>query len=160
MEELRIQFTMDIVKALRELYNEKKRLDAAIASLEARIKGRPQWLRREACKGTPRQKKYERRGTAGSIQANDFVLGESARSAPDCRLLRSKPKASTSATLQRPEIFPGCAAWPLLLKEPQPKILPARAVPVSRIKPAAKRHVHRLPFRKRDAQPRIVRLGL
>jgi len=30
---------MDIVKALRELYNEKKRLDAAIAALEARIRG-------------------------------------------------------------------------------------------------------------------------
>ena len=30
--------TMDIVKALRELYNEKKRLDVAIASLEARIR--------------------------------------------------------------------------------------------------------------------------
>ncbi len=29
---------MDIVKALRELYNEKKRLDAAIAALEARIR--------------------------------------------------------------------------------------------------------------------------
>jgi hypothetical protein len=29
---------MDIAKALRELYNEKKRLDAAIASLEARLK--------------------------------------------------------------------------------------------------------------------------
>ena len=29
---------MDIVKALRELYSEKKRLDAAIAALEARIK--------------------------------------------------------------------------------------------------------------------------
>lgn len=29
---------MDIVKALRELYNEKKRLDVAIASLEARLK--------------------------------------------------------------------------------------------------------------------------
>ena len=29
---------MDIVKALRELYNEKKRLDATIAALEARIK--------------------------------------------------------------------------------------------------------------------------
>jgi hypothetical protein len=29
---------MDIVKALRELYGEKKRLDAAIAALEARIK--------------------------------------------------------------------------------------------------------------------------
>jgi hypothetical protein len=28
---------MDIVKALRELYQEKKRLDAAIASLEARV---------------------------------------------------------------------------------------------------------------------------
>jgi hypothetical protein len=32
------QFKMDIVKALRELYNEKKRLDASIALLEARIK--------------------------------------------------------------------------------------------------------------------------
>ena len=31
---------MDIVKALRELYNEKKRLDATIASLEARVKAR------------------------------------------------------------------------------------------------------------------------
>jgi hypothetical protein len=29
---------MDIVKALRELHNEKKRLDVAIASLEARVK--------------------------------------------------------------------------------------------------------------------------
>jgi hypothetical protein len=29
---------MDIVKALRELYREKKRLDTAIASLEARLK--------------------------------------------------------------------------------------------------------------------------
>jgi len=29
---------MDIVKALRELHHEKKRLDAAIAALEARIK--------------------------------------------------------------------------------------------------------------------------
>jgi hypothetical protein len=29
---------MDIVKALRELYHEKKRLDAAIAGLEARIR--------------------------------------------------------------------------------------------------------------------------
>jgi hypothetical protein len=29
---------MDIVKALRELYTEKKRLDAAIAALEARIR--------------------------------------------------------------------------------------------------------------------------
>jgi cell division septum initiation protein DivIVA len=31
---------MDIVKALRELYLEKKRLDAAIADLEARIKAK------------------------------------------------------------------------------------------------------------------------
>lgn len=31
-------FKMDIAKALRELYNEKKRLDATIASLETRIK--------------------------------------------------------------------------------------------------------------------------
>ena len=30
--------TMDIVKALRELYHEKKRLDAAITILEARIR--------------------------------------------------------------------------------------------------------------------------
>ena len=30
--------TMDIVKALRELHTEKKRLDAAIAALETRIK--------------------------------------------------------------------------------------------------------------------------
>jgi hypothetical protein len=29
---------MDILKALRELYNEKKRLDVAISSLEARLK--------------------------------------------------------------------------------------------------------------------------
>jgi hypothetical protein len=29
---------MDIVKALRELYKEKRRLDAGIASLEARLK--------------------------------------------------------------------------------------------------------------------------
>jgi hypothetical protein len=29
---------MDIVKALRELYNEKKRLDSAIAALEARLR--------------------------------------------------------------------------------------------------------------------------
>jgi hypothetical protein len=29
---------MDIVKALRELYNEKNRLDAVIAALEARIR--------------------------------------------------------------------------------------------------------------------------
>ena len=29
---------MDIVKALRELYTEKKRLDAAITSLEARLR--------------------------------------------------------------------------------------------------------------------------
>lgn len=38
MEELRKQFPMDIVKALRELYAEKKRLDSVIASLEARLK--------------------------------------------------------------------------------------------------------------------------
>ena len=38
MEEPRRHFTMDIVKALRELYQEKKRLDAAIAALEARLK--------------------------------------------------------------------------------------------------------------------------
>jgi hypothetical protein len=31
-------FKMDIVKALRELYNEKKRLDVTIAALEARAK--------------------------------------------------------------------------------------------------------------------------
>ncbi len=31
-------FKMDIVKALRELYNEKKRLDVTIAALEARVK--------------------------------------------------------------------------------------------------------------------------
>ena len=30
---------MDIVKALRELYHEKKRLDSAIAALEARLRG-------------------------------------------------------------------------------------------------------------------------
>jgi hypothetical protein len=30
--------TMDIVKALRELHHEKKRLDSAIAALEARIR--------------------------------------------------------------------------------------------------------------------------
>jgi hypothetical protein len=29
---------MDILKALRDLYNEKKRLDVAISSLEARVK--------------------------------------------------------------------------------------------------------------------------
>jgi hypothetical protein len=29
---------MDILKALRDLYNEKKRLDVAISSLEARLK--------------------------------------------------------------------------------------------------------------------------
>jgi hypothetical protein len=33
-----LQLKMDIVKALRELHNEKKRLDATIASLEARLK--------------------------------------------------------------------------------------------------------------------------
>jgi hypothetical protein len=39
IEELRVStVTMDIAKALRELYTEKKRLDAAIATLETRLK--------------------------------------------------------------------------------------------------------------------------
>jgi hypothetical protein len=45
---------MDIVKALRELHNEKKRLDATIASLEARIKA--------AHNGTPAKSAKRRRG--------------------------------------------------------------------------------------------------
>jgi len=42
---------MDIVKALRELYNEKKRLDAAIALLEARIKASHAGLGAKPAKG-------------------------------------------------------------------------------------------------------------
>jgi len=42
---------MDIVKALRELYNEKKRLDAAIASLEARIRAAHAGSARKPAKG-------------------------------------------------------------------------------------------------------------
>ena len=42
---------MDIVKALRELYNEKKRLDAAIAALEARIKAAHSGSRAKPAKG-------------------------------------------------------------------------------------------------------------
>src|SRR5579862_293916 len=38
-------------------------------------KSGPHPLGREARQRTPRQKKYERRGTAGSIQANEVVLG-------------------------------------------------------------------------------------
>jgi len=45
---------MDIVKALRELYNEKKRLDAAIAALEARG--------RAAKTGSPAKRAKGRRG--------------------------------------------------------------------------------------------------
>ena len=76
MEEPRKQFfKMDIVKALRELYDEKKRLDAAIAALEARVKAAQQGLRRESLQRTPRQKKHERSGTPGSVEENDIVLG-------------------------------------------------------------------------------------
>ena len=45
---------MDIAKALRELYSEKKRLDAAIAALEARL--------RVAHKGSAARAGKERRG--------------------------------------------------------------------------------------------------
>jgi urease accessory protein UreF len=37
MEGLRNQSTMDIIKALRELHAERKRLNSVIASLEARL---------------------------------------------------------------------------------------------------------------------------
>jgi hypothetical protein len=39
---------MDVLKALRELYAEKKRLDAAIASLEARLRAAKSGLAVEA----------------------------------------------------------------------------------------------------------------
>jgi hypothetical protein len=42
---------MDIVKALRELHNEKKRLDAAIAALEARIRAANNGSRTKPAKG-------------------------------------------------------------------------------------------------------------
>ena len=42
---------MDIVKALRELHNEKKRLDAAIASLEARAKAARTGAARKPARG-------------------------------------------------------------------------------------------------------------
>jgi hypothetical protein len=42
---------MDIVKALRELYNEKKRLDTAITVLEARIKAGRTGLGAKPAKG-------------------------------------------------------------------------------------------------------------
>ena len=45
---------MDIIKALRDLYNERKRLDVAIASLEARVKA--------ARKGSLRKPPQGRRG--------------------------------------------------------------------------------------------------
>jgi hypothetical protein len=37
MKELRSQYAMDIIKALRELHAERKRLNGLIASLEARL---------------------------------------------------------------------------------------------------------------------------
>jgi hypothetical protein len=43
--------TMDIVKALRELYNEKKRLDSAIAVLEARVRAGHTGLGAKSIKG-------------------------------------------------------------------------------------------------------------
>jgi hypothetical protein len=44
-------FTMDIAKALRELYKEKKRLDATIASLEAGIRAARTGSARKSSKG-------------------------------------------------------------------------------------------------------------
>src|ERR1700722_13578265 len=45
------------------------------------------------------------------------------------------------------------------LKEPQPEILFAGAIPVARIEAAAECHIHGLALGKRRAQPRVVRLG-
>lgn len=42
---------MDIAKALRELYTEKKRLDGAIAALEARIRAGRNGSRADSAKG-------------------------------------------------------------------------------------------------------------
>src|SRR5258706_9849761 len=51
------------------------------------------------------------------------------------------------------------ASIPLALKKPQPEVLLARAVPVTRVKTATKSHVHCLPLRKWSAEPSVIGLG-
>jgi septal ring factor EnvC (AmiA/AmiB activator) len=82
MEGPRSQSAMDIIKALRELHAEKKRLDSVIASLEARlVAARKQGAARKKPR-TPWQKKHERGRASGSLQTNDTVLGSPPGSTP------------------------------------------------------------------------------
>jgi hypothetical protein len=90
---------MDIVKALRELHNEKKRLDAAISALEARLKAANNGSRTKPSKG--------RRGRKGMSAAERLEVSRrmtlywEARRAqlrPPLALPSEEPQASAPAT--------------------------------------------------------------
>ena len=77
---------MDVIRTLRELYEEKKRLDATIASLEGRLKARPVPARRRGRKSmtaeerlavSTRMKRYweNRRGSGRAENSSSAAVG-------------------------------------------------------------------------------------
>ena len=81
---------MDIVKALRELYNEKKRLDASIASLEARIKA--------SRAGSP-TKAAKRRGRKSMSAAERLEVSKRMTLYWDARRAQQRPAPAPSQAL-------------------------------------------------------------
>jgi len=57
---------MDVIKALRELYEEKRRLDAAIATLEAHLKRKP--VRPPARRGRKSMSREERQAVSARMK--------------------------------------------------------------------------------------------
>lgn len=81
---------MDVFKALRELYLEKKRLDAAIASLEARLKAGRTGSEAKSSKG--------RRGRKGMSAAERMEVSQRMTQYWQTRRAQASESASPNTT--------------------------------------------------------------
>ncbi|MGA2877489.1 MAG: hypothetical protein ABSG13_00915 [Bryobacteraceae bacterium] len=88
---------MDILKALRELYNEKKRLDVAISSLEARLKA--------ARKGSTTKPSRGRRGRKSMSEAERLEVSKRMTLYWEARRAQARPsEVPPQSTTERPSL--------------------------------------------------------
>ena len=139
---------MDVNKALRELHEEKRRLDITIAALEARL-GQTDRAR-SSRRG---RKSMSPAGAAGGFEKNVEILG----SPPGLRCRAPVTRTSSVPAQQSPRQRSPAAAVPSALKKPQPEVLFAGPVAVTRIETAAESHVYA--WRSENGAPSQVSSG-
>lgn len=87
---------MDIAKALRELYTEKKRLDGAIAALEARTRAGGNGSRASTAKGR-RGRKSMSAAERLEVSRRMTLYWQARRAGPDSPASEDQKATSTSA---------------------------------------------------------------